>query len=165
MKSTITTVIAAADNAARFPSASDLESVRGSMERAAARMEAADKLAANYDAVAQEAVDAVYATNPNGNLGRQPRACAVEGKDKCKRDFVHYLRLINYALVTGGTGPLDEMAINGAKEVYGALSIDTATYVYGLNKLRNRGCAPRDMSSQALSEYNAALDYVANSLG
>ena len=165
MKSTITTVIAAADNAARFPSSSDLESVRGSLERAAARMEAAEKLASNYDAVAQEAVDAVYKVNPQGNLGRQPRVCDTEGKDKCKRDFVHYLRLINYALITGGTGPLDELAINGAKEVYAALSIDPATYVYGLNTLRNRGCAPRDMSAQALAEYNAALDYVANSLG
>ena len=42
---------------------------------------------------------------------------ATEGKEKCKRDFVHYLRLINYCLVTGGTGPLDELAINGQKEV------------------------------------------------
>ena len=107
MKSVITTVIGAADSSSRFPSASDMESVQGSIQRAAARLEAAEKLAGNYDAVAQEAVDAVYAQYPNGATGRQPRKCATEGKEKCKRDFVHYLRLINYCLVTGGTGPLE----------------------------------------------------------
>ena len=97
MKSVITTVVGAADSASRFPSASDMESVQGSIQRAAARLEAAEKLSANYDAIAQRAVDAVYAQYPNGATGRQPRQCATEGKEKCKRDFVHYLRLINYA--------------------------------------------------------------------
>ena len=85
MKSVLTTVIGSADSASRFPSSSDLESVQGSLQRAAARMEAAEKLAANYDNIAQRAVDAVYAQYPNGATGRQPRQCATEGKDKCKR--------------------------------------------------------------------------------
>ena len=88
----------------------------------------------------------------------------LEGKEKCKRDFVHYLRLINYSLVVGGTGPLDELAINGQREVYKALSIDPGTYVAGFTQMRNDGCAPRDLSPQALTEYNGALDYVINSL-
>ena len=165
MKSVITTVVGAADSASRFPSSSDMESVQGSIQRAAARLEAAEKLAGNYDQVAQEAVDAVYSQYPNGATGRQPRKCATAGKEKCKRDFVHYLRLINYCLVTGGTGPLDELAINGQKEVYKALSIDAGTYVAGFSHIRSRGCAPRDMSAQALTAYNQLLDYVINSLG
>ena len=107
----------------------------------------------------------MYAQYPNGATGRQPRKCATEGKEKCKRDFVHYLRLINYCLVTGGTGPLDELAINGQKEVYKALSIDAGTYVAGFSNMRNDGCSPRDMSAQALTAYNTLLDYVINSLG
>ena len=58
MKSVITTVVSAADAAGRFPSSSDLESVQGSIQRAAARLEAAKKLASNLDAVAKEAYDA-----------------------------------------------------------------------------------------------------------
>ena len=68
MKSVITTVVGAADSASRFPTASDMESVQGSIQRASARLEAAEKLAANYDQVAQEAVDAVYAQYPNLSL-------------------------------------------------------------------------------------------------
>lgn len=161
MKSVLTTVVASADSSARFPSNSDLESVQGSLQRSAARMEAAEKLAANYDAVAQEAVDAIYSKFPDGS-GR-----AIDGgtqKDKCKRDIVHYLRLINYCLVVGGTGPVDEWGITGAREVYRALGINTATYVTGLTALRDRGCAPRDMSAQALVEYRTYLDYIINAM-
>ena len=161
MKSVITTVVAAADQGARFPSSSDLESVQGSLQRAAARMEAAEKLAGNYDAVAQEAVDAIYSKYPNGQ-GRDMDAS--DQKAKCKRDIVHYLRLVNYCLVVGGTGPLDEWGIAGQREVYRALSLPTAPYVEALSFARNRGCAPRDMSAQALVEYNALLDYAINSL-
>ncbi len=161
MKSVLTTAVASADLAGRFPSSSDLESVQGSLQRAAARMEAAEKLAGNYDAVAQEAVDAIYKKFPNGS-GRDIDASTQ--KDKCKRDIVHYLRLINYCLVVGGTGPLDEWGIAGAREVYKALGIDASTYVTGLSFLRDRGCAPRDMSAQALTEYRTYLDYVINAM-
>ncbi|MEO1006877.1 MAG: bleomycin hydrolase [Cyanobacteria bacterium J06638_38] len=161
MKSVLTTAVASADLAGRFPSSSDLESVQGSLQRAAARMEAAEKLASNYDAVASEAVDAIYKKFPNGS-GRDIDASTQ--KDKCKRDIVHYLRLINYCLVVGGTGPLDEWGIAGAREVYKALGIDAATYVTGLSFLRDRGCAPRDMSAQALTEYRTYLDYVINAM-
>ena len=161
MKSVLTTIVASADQAARFPSSSDLESVQGSLQRAAARMEAAEKLASNYDAVAQEAVNAIYSKYPNGQ-GRGIDA-GVQ-KEKCKRDIVHYLRLINYCLVVGGTGPLDEWGINGAREVYKSLGIGTDTYVCGLTFLRDRGCAPRDMSAQALTEYKTYLGYLINSM-
>ncbi len=161
MKSVLTTAVASADLAGRFPSSSDLESVQGSLQRAAARMEAAEKLAANYDAVAQEAVDAIYKKFPSGS-GRDIDASTQ--KEKCKRDIVHYLRLINYCLVVGGTGPLDEWGVAGAREVYKALGICAATYITGLTFLRDRGCAPRDLSAQALVEYNTYIDYLINSM-
>ena len=81
MKSVITTVIGAADSSSRFPSASDMESVQGSIQRAAARLEAAEKLAGNYDAVAQEAVDAVYASTPTV----LPAVSPVSAPPKAKR--------------------------------------------------------------------------------
>ena len=71
---------------------------------------------------------------------------------------------MQYCLVVGGTGPLDEWGIAGGREVYRALNLPTAPYVEALSFARNRGCAPRDMSSQALTEYNALLDYTINSL-
>ncbi|WP_413162834.1 bleomycin hydrolase [Capilliphycus salinus ALCB114379] len=163
MKSVVTTVVSAADAAGRFPTTSDLESVQGSLQRAAARMEAAEKLASNLDSVAQEAYDACIKKYPY--LNNEGEANSTDTyKQKCLRDIKHYMRLINYCLVVGGTGPLDEWGIAGQREVYRALNLPTAPYVAALTFARNRGCAPRDMSAQALVEYNALLDYVINSL-
>jgi phycoerythrin alpha chain len=163
MKSVVTTVIAAADAAGRFPSTSDLESVQGSLQRAAARLEAAEKLASNLDNVAQEAYNACIQKYPYLNNAGEANSNDTF-KAKCLRDVKHYLRLVNYSLVVGGTGPIDEWGIAGQREVYRSLGLPTAPYVAALSFARNRGCAPRDMSSQALSEYNTLLDYVINSL-
>ena len=80
-------------------------------------------------------------------------------KAKCQRDIKHYLRLIKYSLIVGGTGPLDEWGIAGQREVYRALSLPTAPYVEALSFARNRGCTPRDLSAQALTEYNALFNF------
>jgi len=163
MKSVVTTVVTAADAAGRFPTTSDLESVQGSLQRAAARMEAAEKLAGNIDQVAQEAYDA--SIKKYSYLNNEGEANSTDTfKSKCLRDVKHYMRLVNYCLVVGGTGPLDEWGIAGQREVYRALQLPTAPYVEALTFARNRGCAPRDMSSQALVEYNSLIDYVINSL-
>jgi phycoerythrin alpha chain len=163
MKSVLTTIIASADAAGRFPSSSDLESVQGSIQRAAARLEAAEKLAANLDNVAKESYDACIKKYPYLNNAGEANSTDTF-KAKCARDIKHYLRLVQYCLVVGGTGPLDEWGIAGQREVYRALSLPTAPYVEALSFARNRGCAPRDMSAQALVEYNALLDYAINSL-
>ena len=60
MKSAVTTVITAADAAGRFPDISDLKAVKVSFDRAAARMEAAEKLASGIDNVTDDALKAVY---------------------------------------------------------------------------------------------------------
>ena len=162
MKSVVTTVLTSADAAGRYPSTSDLESVQGSLQRASARMEAAEKLASNIDNVAQEAYDA--AIKKYSYLNEDGEANSTDTyKSKCLRDIKHYMRLINYCLVVGGTGPLDEWGIAGQREVYRSLNLPTAPYVEAMLFARNRGCAPRDMSSQALNEYNRLLDYVINS--
>ncbi len=163
MKSVVTTVVTAADAAGRFPTTSDLESVQGSLQRAAARMEAAEKLAGNIDQVAQEAYDACIKKYSYLNSDGEANSNDTF-KSKCLRDVKHYMRLVNYCLVVGGTGPLDEWGIAGQREVYRSLNLPTAPYVEALTFARNRGCAPRDMSSQALVEYNSLLDYVINSL-
>nr|QCI04602.1 gerythrin subunit a [Apoglossum ruscifolium] len=163
MKSVITTTISAADAAGRFPSSSDLESVQGNIQRAAARLEAAEKLGGNHEAVVKEGGDACFAKYPYlknaGEAGDSQEKVA-----KCYRDVDHYMRLINYSLVVGGTGPVDEWGIAGAREVYKALNLPSGAYVAAFTFMRDRLCTPRDMSVQAGVEYESALDYVINSL-
>ena len=154
MKSVVTTVISSADAAGRFPSISDLEAVKGSFDRASDRMEAAEKLASSIDRITSEAVDAVY------GKGSYEQA----NKDKCARDINHYLRLINYCLVTGGTGPLDEWGIAGMREVIRAQVLPTVAYIEAFTYIRDQVKIPRDMGQQAATEFKALLDYLINAL-
>jgi len=154
MKSVVTTVVAAADAAGRFPSISDLEAVKGSFDRASSRMEAAEKLAGSIDRLTQEAVDAIYGHG----------IYAQENKDKCARDINHYLRLINYCLVTGGTGPLDEWGIAGMREIIRVQLLPTIAYIEAFVFIRDELNIPKDMSPQAAAEFKAMLDYLINAL-
>ena len=163
MKSVVTTVVTAADAPGRFPSQNDLEAVQGNIQRATARLEAAEKLAVGMDKVVREAGDACFKKYPY--LKQQGEAGSNQTKvDKCYRDLGHYMRLINYCLVVGGTGPLDEWGIAGAREVYRTLNLPTGAYVEALTYTRDRACSPRDMSPQALNELKSYLDYAINSL-
>jgi len=163
MKSVATTVVTAADAAGRFPSQSDLEAVQGNIQRAAARLEAAEKLASGLAAVTKEAGDAVFSKYPYLRQAGEPGENQTK-VDKCYRDLGHYLRLINYCLVVGGTGPLDEWGIAGAREVYRTLGLPTSAYVEALTYTRDRVCVPKDMSPQAANEFKAYLDYAINAL-
>ncbi|WP_036478622.1 bleomycin hydrolase [Myxosarcina sp. GI1] len=163
MKSVVTTVVSAADAAGRFPSSSDLQSVQGSLQRSAARMEAAEKLASGIDKVAQEAYDVVFKKYSYLTDSGEAGDTQVK-KDKCMRDIKHYMRLINYCLIVGGTGPLDEWGIAGQREVYRSLNLPTGPYVEAMRYTRDRACAPRDLSEQALVEFRYYLDYVIESL-
>lgn len=162
MKSPITTVIASADAAGRFPTVSDLEAIQGMIQRSSARLEAAEKLGNNLEQVSKEAYDAAIKRFDYLNEDGAPNS-SPDKKDKCLRDIQHYLRFVHYCLVTGGTGPLDEFGIAGQREVYRSLNLPTAPYVEALRYTRDRGCAPRDMSEQALVELRSVLDYVINS--
>ena len=154
MKSAVTTVVSAADAAGRFPSISDFESVKGSFDRATARMEAAEKLSSCIDKFTSEAVDAVYGKDCYEQVN----------KDKCARDINHYLRLINYCLVTGGTGPLDEWGIAGMREIIRVQLLPTAAYIEAFIYLRDNSQANELMSQQAVAEFKALLDYLINAL-
>ncbi len=154
MKSAVTTVIASADAAGRFPSISDIESVKGSFDRANARLEAAEKLATNIDRFTSKALDYVYGLH----------SYEQANKDKCARDINHYLRLINYCLVTGGTGPLDEWGIAGMREVIRAQLLPTIAYVEAFTFIRDNLDIPSDMGQQAAAEFKNLLDYLINAL-
>ncbi len=163
MNSVITNVIATADAANRFPSASDLDAVQGSIARATARLEAAEKLAEKLDRVAEEAYQACIKKYAYLNSPGEANSTDTF-KTKCARDIKHYMRLVHYCLVAGGSGPMDEWGIAAQREVYRSLGLPTAPYVEAMRYARAHGGALCDMSAQELMEYNIVLDHTINAL-
>jgi len=161
MKTPLTEAIAAADSRASYLGNTELQAIFGRFSRANAGLEAARAFASNGDAWAAAAAKNVYSKYPYTNTMEGPQyASTPEGQAKCIRDISHYIRTISYCCVVGGTGPLDEYVIAGAKELNAALGLSNSWFVTALEFVRDN----HGLSGDAAGEANTYINYAINAL-
>lgn len=130
--SVVAKVIAQSDRSDRFLSSAELTQLQDFFSNGSLRISASEKLAANQQKIVEEGSKRFWAQCPNtpSNSGN-PQKTSL-----CQRDQGWYIRLVSYCVLAGNSKPLEDIGIDGMREMYVSLKVPLANLKLAMRCLK-----------------------------
>jgi len=130
--SIVSKVIAQSDKANRFLSSAELSQLQDFFNKGTLRVSASQKLEANQQKIVDEGSKRFWAQCPNtpSNSGN-PQKTAL-----CQRDQGWYIRLMSYCVLAGNSKPLEDIGLDGMRDMYVSLGVPLANLKLAMRSLK-----------------------------
>ncbi|MGD2183558.1 allophycocyanin subunit alpha-B [Lusitaniella coriacea] len=130
--SIIAQAIAQSDDANRFLSSAELNKIQDFFSDGNARISAAQKLAENEQKIVEEGSSRFWSRCPNtpSNSGSAQKTAL------CQRDQGWYIRLVSYCVLAGNSKPLEDIGIDGMRDMYVSLGVPLANLQVAMRAIK-----------------------------
>ncbi|MGD1907316.1 MAG: allophycocyanin subunit alpha-B [Leptolyngbyaceae cyanobacterium] len=144
--SIVAKVIAQSDQSDRFLSNAELTQLQDFFANGTVRVSAAQKLAANEQKIVDGGSKRFWAQCPKtpSNSGN-PQKTSL-----CQRDQGWYIRLVSYCVLAGNAKPLEDIGLDGMRDMYVSLRVPLANLKVAMRCLK-------EVAMGLLSSEEAAL--------
>ncbi|MGP1386965.1 MAG: allophycocyanin subunit alpha-B [Thainema sp.] len=130
--SIVAKAIAQSDRADRFLSSAELTQLQDFFTKGNIRISAAQKLADNQQKIVDEGSQKFWAqcSNTPSNKGNAQKTAL------CQRDQGWYIRLVSYCVLAGNSKPLEDIGLDGMREMYVSLGVPLANLKVAMRCLK-----------------------------
>ena len=144
--SIVAKVIAQSDRSDRFPSTAEITQLQDFFNNSNVRISTAQKLSENQQKIVEEGSKQVWAqcSNTPSNKGDATKTAL------CQRDQGWYIRLVSYCVLAGNSKPLEDIGLDGMRDMYVSLQVPLANLKIAMRCIKS-------VATGLLSSEEAAL--------